>query len=288
MLRRQFFAPIAMGLLGTTIPFSKNSIAASPSELLWLAKSYQPVATISDYWVSEKYDGVRGHWTGSQLLTRTGKKLNPPEWFTQNWPSTPLEGELWIDRGQFQAVTSILQQNHASDAAWKDVKFMVFDIPHDKGTFTERSNAYQSQVTLIEKAWVIAVKQIKINTEKDLNALLNTVVDRGGEGLMLHLASSSYKVGRSNDQLKLKPQQDAEAQVTGYEKGQGKHAQRIGALWVKAQDGRKFKLGSGLSDLDRERPPPIGQWVTYTYRGLTSTGLPRFANYLRLQPLIAR
>ena len=46
--------------------------------------------------------------------------------------------------------------------------------------------------------------------------------------------------------------------------------------------GHRFRLGSGFTDAQRERPPPLGSHVTYRYRGLTATGLPRFATFLRV------
>ena len=48
-------------------------------------------------------------------------------------------------------------------------------------------------------------------------------------------------------------------------------------------DGRRFRLGSGLTDAQRANPPPIGSLVTYRYNGLTSKGLPRFARFQRLR-----
>ncbi|HNB46405.1 MAG TPA: DNA ligase, partial [Burkholderiaceae bacterium] len=63
--------------------------------------------------------------------------------------------------------------------------------------------------------------------------------------------------------------------------GRGRHAGRIGALRVRDEAGREFLLGSGLSDAQRESPPPVGSWVTYTHRGETRLGLPRFATFLR-------
>ena len=33
----------------------------------------------------------------------------------------------------------------------------------------------------------------------------------------------------------------------------------------------------------RKNPPPLGTTITYTYRGLTKTGLPRFPSYLRVR-----
>ena len=56
----------------------------------------------------------------------------------------------------------------------------------------------------------------------------------------------------------------------------------VGALEVRTPEGRQFLIGSGLSDALRRDPPPIGSVVTYRYRDLTGTGLPRFASFLRV------
>jgi ATP-dependent DNA ligase len=57
---------------------------------------------LSRYWVSEKYDGVRACWDGSQLLSRAGNVIHAPAWFTARLPTTPLDGELWAGRGRFE------------------------------------------------------------------------------------------------------------------------------------------------------------------------------------------
>jgi DNA ligase-1 len=71
--------------------------------------------------------------------------------------------------------------------------------------------------------------------------------------------------------------------VVDYSDGKGKYQGQVGALVVETGDGRRFKLGSGLSDSERADPPPLGSTVTYKYYGLTSTGLPRFASFLRIR-----
>jgi DNA ligase-1 len=59
-------------------------------------------------------------------------------------------------------------------------------------------------------------------------------------------------------------------------------------LWVETPQGLRFKLGTGLSDAQRENPPALGQWVTYRYGGLTDKGVPRFASFVRIRPVIER
>ena len=100
---------------------------------------------------------------------------------------------------------------------------------------------------------------------------------------MLHRADAPYHAGRSPALLKLKPQHDAEALVLAHLAGRGKHAGRMGALRVRSEDGVEFQLGTGFSDAERAAPPPPGSWVTFTHRGFTAEGVPRFASFLRLR-----
>lgn len=109
------------------------------------------------------------------------------------------------------------------------------------------------------------------------------MVKARGEGLMLHLANAEYMTGRSHVLLKLKPYLDAEAKVVGYVAGCGKYQGKMGALLVENTDGIRFKLGTGFSDAERENPPKIGSMVTYTYKGTTKTGKPKFASFLRVR-----
>jgi len=284
MQRRDLLSLLSLGFIG-----QKNA-HATPAEAsrLWQASTYRPNIALQGYWVSEKYDGIRGHWDGHQLLTRTGKLLTPPPWFTRDWPSTPFEGELWAGRGRFETAASVLQKKQASDDEWRGLQFMVFDMPTHSDTFTDRWLAYRNLVHQLAQPWVLAVEQKPIGSHQELAALLTEKVDGGAEGLMLHLGSAPYKSGRSADQLKVKPLEDAEAQVVGYETGRGKHENLMGALWLQTLQGLRFKLGTGLSDADRQAPPAVGEWITYTYRGRTTNGIPRFASYLRKQPAIDR
>jgi DNA ligase-1 len=278
MQRRPLLSLFSLSLL-----WRPGAQAATPPPI-WLANTYTSSADLRDYWVSEKFDGVRGYWDGQQLLTRGGTVLKPPAWFTRGWPDTPFEGELWAGRGQFTAAVSVIQQTQASDADWQKLRFMVFDLPMHRGTFTERIQAYTSLVTALGSSWVEAVSQIQVASTTEVNRLLNDKVNAGAEGLMLHRANATYKAGRSNDQLKVKTHQDAEARVIAHLPGTGQFKGQTGAVLVETAQGQRFKLGAGLGAQDRQTPPAVGEWVTYRYRGLTDKGLPRFASFLRIQP----
>lgn len=255
---------------------------ASPPAMM-LATDYHPRITVSDYWVSEKLDGVRGYWDGRALWTRGGHGINAPAWFIAGWPQMAMDGELWIGRGQFEAMSGLARSRHGDDARWRQVRFMVFDLPGGEGIFDERLRQLRAWLAAADVAWLQPVEQRRVPDAAALQAWLDDVVDAGGEGLMLHHREGVYRAGRSTSVLKLKPFQDAEAHVVGYTDGKGKYTGMIGALVVERHDGARFRLGSGLSDAQRASPPALGSQVTYRYSGLTGKGMPRFPRFLRMR-----
>lgn len=263
--------------------FALNTLAkASAAASVLLAKSAPSNIDPAGYLVSEKLDGVRALWDGKALRFRSGRLIAVPGWFSAKLPTTPLDGELWIARGQFDALSGTVRKIKPVDAEWQKVNYMVFELPAGSGDFKDRALALDSIVNTAAWPQLQAIEQTAIANRATLQAKLDDVVQGGGEGLMLHLASAPVTTGRSDALLKLKPVQDAEATVVGHVAGKGKYARMTGALDVKTTDGQRFKLGTGLSDAQRKHPPAIGSSVTYTYRDLTSSGKPRFASFLRV------
>ena len=160
---------------------------------------------------------------------------------------------------------------------------MAFDLPGDPAAFALRAERLRALVADAGLPWLHAIRQSRVATRLELDARLQQVVAAGGEGLMLHRADARYRDGRSDDLHKLKPWDDAEARVIGYRPGRGKYAGMVGALVVEDASGRRFALGSGLSDVDRARPPATGTVVTYRYNGRTANGVPRFVRFLRVR-----
>lgn len=249
-----------------------------------LVDVYRGGVDLSRYWVSEKFDGVRGYWDGHRLLTRGGQVVPVPAWFTRNWPDTPLDGELWVGYGQFSRASAIVRTADADDPAWHEVTYRVFDLPGHGGDFDARVPAIVRTVAAIGDPWVVAVRQFRVTNEIQLHAALKRVVDKGGEGLVLHRGDTAYRAGRGVGLLKLKPYEDAEAQVVAIQPGRGRLAGKMGSIEVRTLDGHRFSIGSGFSDEERANPPPVGSWVTYRFNGLTATGLPRFARFMRVRP----
>ena len=280
MLRRHCLAWLGLAPLAA---LTTLQAWAADAPALLLANVYRPGMRLADYWVSEKYDGVRGYWDGHTLRTRGGETVATPAWFTAGWPDTPMDGELWAGRGRFSHAQSTVRQQQPDDAAWREMRFMVFDLPAHGGTFDQRLPALNKLVESLDQPWVQAVPQQRVASDAALQKLLLRTVRAGGEGLMLHRGASMYRAGRSDDLIKVKTHEDAEAKVVAHLPGQGRHAGRLGALVVEMPSGQRFRLGAGLTDAERDHPPPVGSWVTYRFRGTHDSGVPRFASFVRVR-----
>jgi DNA ligase 1 len=241
------------------------------------------VKNLPDYWVSEKLDGVRALWDGSALRFKSGRLIIVPKWFTKDFPSQSLVGELWLGRGQFESLSGIVRRQVPDDDVWSGVSFNIFDLPNDAARFGERHISLHNQVTQLGIPWLRAIPQKQVVEEAELRQYFQDIVNQGGEGLMLHKAEAMWGEKSATDLIKFKPLDDAEATVIGYEMGQGRLKAQTGALIVRLSNGRILRIGSGLSDALRQSPPPIGTQITYRYRGVTRTGLPRFATYWRVR-----
>ena len=203
---------------------------------LLLANVWDASIDPTGWWMSEKYDGLRGYWDGGKLWTRQGNLIHAPDYFLAELPrDIALDGELWIGHGRFEETVSTVRAQNPDDR-WQRVQFMVFDAPVAKGAFEERMRFLHA--TLPEgNRFVRVVVQERCQSVKHLLAERDRVIKMGGEGLMLRQPQSPYEAGRSPTLLKVKPYDDAEASVIGYESGKGKFAGKVGALRVRTDDG---------------------------------------------------
>lgn len=246
---------------------------------LLLAESWDNAADLSDWWLSEKLDGVRAYWDGRQFLSRQGNIYHAPDWFIEGLPSMPLDGELWIDRKKFQRTVSIVRRQDKKDL-WNEVKYLVFDAPAAIGGFEDRLDFLKETLVRCAAKFAMLHAQDRCGNLDALRAELLRIEALGGEGLMLRQPGSKYVAGRSSTLLKVKTFHDAEATVVGHQAGAGRHKGRMGALLVRLVDGTDFAIGTGFSDRERENPPSIGATITFRYQELSEAGVPRFPSWV--------
>jgi DNA ligase-1 len=282
---------LSAGLVMPLFCLSRTGIAATPSsrfasaEHVMLATPWQDALNPADFLVSEKLDGVRAVWDGGVLRFRSGRAISAPSWFVAGLPATAMDGELWLGRQSFDALSGIVRKVSPVDDEWRAVRYMVFDLPHEPGPFVLRSARILELLMTAPQVWLKAVAQFAIPDAASLQSRLDDVVAVGGEGLVLHRADAPWSPGRSDALRKLKATPDEEGRVLAHIAGAGKYQGSMGALLLQTPDGHRFALGTGFSDAMRASPPPVGAVVTYRYRDRTKSGLPKFASFLRVREL---
>ncbi|MEK6766970.1 MAG: DNA ligase [Planctomycetota bacterium] len=247
-----------------------------------LALRWDEKIDIKGWWMSEKLDGIRGYWTGKEMVSRAGNPFHVPEWFTRNFPSTSLDGELWTGREQFSELVSIVRRENAN-AEWEKVRYLIFDAPQIEGGFEKRIEFAHHWFLEHPNQFVEVLDQQICDGEEHLQRKLSEIESHGGEGLMLRRPDSPYTIGRSYNLLKVKTYEDAEATVIRHISGSGRNAGRFGSLLVELPNGIQFAIGTGFSDQERDNPPPVGSIITFKYYGFYKSGIPRFASFHRVR-----
>ena len=148
---------------------------------------------VCGWYASEKMDGCRAYWDGSNLYTKEGNPINAPHITAQLPAGFALDGELWAGRGMFEAARLFTQYGKNPEL----VRFVAFDAPGAAGDWPERLAAAADQGVQVVKAWTIE------SMEQALGDLVQHL-EGGAEGLMVRLPGRPYKPGRSSLILKIK------------------------------------------------------------------------------------
>ncbi|HEY9148437.1 MAG TPA: DNA ligase [Gammaproteobacteria bacterium] len=276
-------APLLLAVvLSLLLPGTPVIAGQGDAPALMLATAWNNDDDPTGWWMSEKYDGVRGYWDGKRMLSRGGQPIALPEYFRRTLPPFPLDGELWAGRGRF-AHTLATVRDRQPGKDWAEIQYLVFDAPRVNGPFEARMAQVEQWLSENPASSIRAVKQIRCRSDEHLQRFLDAVEARGGEGVMLRAATSSYQSGRSPQLRKVKRFDDSEATVVGYNPGKGKYRDKVGSLQVELADGTRFAVGSGMSDEERENPPPLHSTITVKHHGWTRHGKPRFPVFWRIR-----
>ena len=263
------------------------------------------------WYCSEKYDGYRAQFNKNIFMSRGEKIFNSPEWFKLSMPCEHMDGELWISRDKFEEM-GVVRKKVPIDDEWLSIKYLVYDLPTLNEPFNVRSKKLRQIVQENNKRWEIFrmtldkkfhklkcplqfAKQIIIKNVDHMDEYYKTVIDKGGEGIMLKHPDSMYDGKRSDWLLKVKPSFEDEAIIVDYTEGKGKYHGLLGGFVCKSlinmdtyhlidnNENHEFTI-SGMNDeirQDYELTHPIGTVISLEHSGKTKMGKPRFARYLR-------
>ncbi len=85
-----------------------------------------PWASVTDPKTGKKKAKIKPVATG--LWSRYGNPIMAPDWFLNQLPCCPLDGELWAGRGNFQTCRSICGGDEP-DPRFKQIKYAVYSCP---------------------------------------------------------------------------------------------------------------------------------------------------------------
>lgn len=235
-------------------------------------------------YVMPKIDGIRAIWTGTALLTRTGKPiLSVPHIITlleRNYKNSPLDGELYNHDLTFEEICGIVKRTK-NFVASEMIDYHVFDVPVPNLTFAERF-ADLMHPTKWDESWhyngngLRSVDCIEIFSAEDIDTHHLQARASGWEGLMYRRADSLYEFGkRSYGLMKIKSTLDAEFTIVGvtqlktftklivpegtpgskryvggqwYKDTDPKLEEMAGAVVVQTDTEQRFEVGTGLTD----------------------------------------
>ena len=243
-----------------------------------LAEKYEPQKHNAIGMVyMEKYDGFYAHYDIStrKIFSRSGNELFIPDWFIDQMPTLSVTGELYGGKGNFSRFSGLFNSNDTSNARWKDVKFMIFDVVDEP----LKSMTFKDRMALVQGYSTSNVEAVSIHdciSQRQLDSAFDAIVQSGGEGLMLR-KNVAYKAGRSADLLKYKKKDTVDGKVVGYTKGTGRFANFIGSVILETREGNRFKCVPP----DRTNPPSLGTFAEVECFEVTSAGVPRHPRWSR-------
>jgi len=163
-----------------------------------LGIDFEPgVHRLEGFYLSEKMNGCRAFWDGSQAFTRGGNVIRLPERIRAALPQgRTLDGEIWAGRGPgCFSLAAVAVRLNRWDAR---CQFVAFDAPDVPGTWAQR-------ITEAGRIYSLVVKWWTFTGWRETNAMLADIQARGGEGLVCREPTTSfYQTGRSETFLKLK------------------------------------------------------------------------------------
>ena len=249
--------------------------------------------------VDRKYNGHRVIITKDGAFTRKGeryeviphilKSLVP---LFEKYPDLVLDGEAYnhIYRHQLCELNRILRTTvNITDGLLARSEMLVRLYVYDGYGFdniTEETECHDRRQALKKLLggvdYTVWVSFGIARTLEEVYVIYNEYVEEGYEGAMIRNWNASYQHKRTNDLLKVKPEDDDEAVILSIHKGVGNAANLAAKASLKMADGREFNAtfkGSEEQRMEILKNPKdwIGKEVTFLYNGVTGYNIPNFA-----------
>jgi DNA ligase 1 len=232
---------------------------------------------------SEKIDGMRGLWNGTEMRSREGHTIGLPSEFRGALPSIPLDGELVCRSGGREA-TGLFRRKTPNPDQWKEsgVLYMVFDSPGSE-PYEKRLKSAKKEVCACKgPKWVTFLAQVPVREPGDLDAFFQHVADKGGEGVVLRAPKSPYVSGYTPLLLKKKVVDVERMTVVKVLSGKGRREGKIGSIKVRFErTGELVNVGVLTGDVAWKN----GNVALVRFRGVSAQGRPLHATLAQQTPV---
>lgn len=247
-----------------------------------LAKKYPDDFTKGGYYfVQEKLDGNRciAYWSDEEnkwkFRSRSGKDKDLPIDMNGMSKLFVYDGEIMTygkaGTRDFNATSGVINSKYLDKSS---LHYYVYDILDKETLAWRRRKDLEAQqptgnVTILKTTIMRLSDRVEENTA--LDAFLDEIVAKGGEGVMIREEDAPYEQKRSTALLKYKGVQTMDMEVIGIEEGTGKYTGMVGSLHCRCDTvDRSYEcwVGSGLSDYERATWKPediIGKIVEVAY-----------------------
>jgi len=183
---------------------------------LMAAGFYTPNHHFTNWWIGEKYDGMRAFWNSnnSNLYSRQGRVLNYLEALYRNFPPFFLDGELWAGRKNFDYIWR-MHKYERQEPISTSIRFIVFDSL----SLLTPQNAYEKRYSDVLLAvpsshpFIFTAFRFLCDNHKSMPKISLKVISEGGEGVIIRKPFSRYEHEKSKNLLKMKSVVDADALV---------------------------------------------------------------------------
>jgi DNA ligase-1 len=208
-----------------------------------------------------------------------------------------FDGEMYSHelKDQFEKIVSFVKQPKVTaediERCKQNLQYHVYDIvTKGNDTFNRRQMDYflmLSGINSLRSPYVKAVSTISAHTQEELDKLYQQYMVEGYEGQMIRTWNSLYQHKRTKDLLKRKDFHENEYEIVGYKEGKGSREGCI-ILRLAMSDGSEFDSVpvGGIEYQQRlwnKRADLLGLQATVKYQNLSSDGIPRFNNTIKIR-----
>jgi len=253
--------------------------------------------------VQPKLDGIRCIARADGLWSRNGKPIvSAPhisialKHFFNEYPNAVLDGELYNHdlKADFNSIISLTRKTKPTEEdlvqSGKLIQYHIYDMPTIDGQLSmDYSRRYQRLMSIVHANALLTADFIRIVKtqhidyagKEEMEALLQSFLLEGYEGIMIRAPRAIYEQDRSWSLLKHKEFLDEEFEIVEVEEGIGNWAGYAKRVVCRLKDGRTFETGmrgnqTFAKQLLDEKYEYVGGTATVRYQNLTPDGIPRF------------